>query len=166
MFCSHILLCNILTTILKPNFEEPLDTAKQLVEKHITLYFGPQSLHIRDHFRKSVRPEYRILGKNGFLADSWDHFDNLSRYDVFKGTHAQVGTMLAKYELKMGKWHKSKETVTGTNPYGGFLSNKKWHLNEVNHKHLLLALQFWLDVDNCYTLCFRNWQNICFIFSK
>ena len=102
------------------------------MEKHITLYFGPQSLHIRDHFRKSVRPEYRILGKNGFLADSWDHFDNLSRYDVFKGTHAQVGTMLAKYELKMGKWHKSKEAVTGTNPYGGFLSNKKWHLNEVN----------------------------------
>ena len=38
---SHILLCNLLTTILRPNFEEPLDTAKQLVEKNITLYGGP-----------------------------------------------------------------------------------------------------------------------------
>ena len=140
MFCSHILLCNILTTILKPNFEEPLDTAKQLVEKNITLYFGPQSHDLRNHFRKSRRPEYRILGENGFLADSWDHFDNLSRYDVFKGTHAQVGNMLLPKELKMGKWHKSKQIITGTHPYGGFLSNKKWHLNEVNHKHLPLAV--------------------------
>ena len=70
--------------------------------------------------------------------------------------------MLLPKELKMGKWHRSKETVSGTNPYGGFLSNKKWHLNEVHfHKHLPLWLRFWLN-GFCfkYIRCFRIWQNI------
>lgn len=42
-YFSHIVLCNILNTILKPNFEAPLDTAKQLVEKNIILYKSPGS---------------------------------------------------------------------------------------------------------------------------
>ena len=75
------------------------------MEKNIILYFGPQSKDRRNHFLNSARPEYRILGKNSILTDSWDHFHNMSRFDVFKGTHAQMGNMLTQKELKMGTWH-------------------------------------------------------------
>ena len=34
-------------------------------------------------------------------------------------------------ELAMGRWYRSKEKVAGMNPFGGYLSSKKWHLNEV-----------------------------------
>ena len=34
----HCLLCNILTTMLKPNFEDPINSAKQIIENNITLF--------------------------------------------------------------------------------------------------------------------------------
>ena len=35
-------------------------------------------------------------------------------------------------EINSGRgWHRSKEKVAGDHPYGGYLTNKKWHLNEV-----------------------------------
>ena len=143
MFCRHILLCNLLTTILRPNFEEPLDTAKQLVEKNISLYDGPGTEMWKQFFLESSIPEYNKLGETFLIADDWDHFDNISKHDVIgAGTHAQLAGGLTLYELDMGKkhhpegngsygWYRSKEKVSGKNSYAGYLTNKKWHLNEV-----------------------------------
>ena len=40
----------------------------------------------------------------------------------------------------MGRWYRSKEKLVGhNNQYAGYLTNKKWHLNEVqdfSFKHL------------------------------
>ena len=75
---------------------------------------------------------YNILGDNFLIANSWDHFDNISKHHVIDaGTHAQMTSLLLPFEQKMGRWHRSKENVAGNFPYGGYLTNKKWHLNEV-----------------------------------
>ena len=132
-FCSHILLCNILTVILRPNFEEPLDTAKQLVEQNITLYMPPAYDIWIQFLLQSPVPEYNILGENMIIADDWGHFDNISKYDVLgTGTHAMMIAYLLPYELDMGRWYRSKEIVAGKYNYGPpYLTNKKWYLNEV-----------------------------------
>ena len=129
---SHILLCNLLTTILRPNFEEPLDTAKQLVEKNITLYDGPSYEIWKQFLLESPIPEYNILGETYLIADDWDHFDNITLHDAIgAGTHAQMVGSIYGLSLSMGRWYRSKEKVAGKYPYGGYLTNKKWHLNEV-----------------------------------
>ena len=131
--CSHILLCNILTVILRPNFEEPLDTAKQLVEQNITLYNGPEAAHgiWKQFLLESSKPEYNILGQNTIFADDWDHYNNITKHDVIgAGTHVTMTVHLMPYELAMGRWHRSKEKLAGDQPYAGYLTNKKWHLNE------------------------------------
>ena len=126
------MLCNLLTTILKPNFEEPLDTAKQLVDKNITLYNQPWGDIWKQFLLESPIPEYNILGGTYIIADDWDHFDNISKHDVIgAGTHAQMVDYLTLHELSLGNWHRSEEKLAGTYPYGGYLTNKKWHLNEV-----------------------------------
>ena len=127
------MLCNLLTTILKPSFEEPLDTAKQLVDKNITLYNTPGSEIWKQFLLESSIPEYNILGETFLAPDDWDHYDNITEYYVMgKGTHATMAADLAPYELSMGRWYRSNEKVAGKYPYGGYLTNKKWHLNEVN----------------------------------
>ena len=127
---SHILLCNILTTILRPNFEDPLDTAKQLVEKNITLYDIAQIW--KQFLLESPIKEYKILGKNMIIANDYDHFDYISKnYVIREGTHAYMGGSLLPFELAMGRWYRSQEKVAGDYPFGGYLTNKKWHLNEV-----------------------------------
>ena len=130
---SHILLCNLLSTILRPNFEEPLDTAKQLVEKNFTLYGGPGTEFWKSFLMESSIPEYNILGETYLIADDWDHFDNnITEHDVIgAGTHAYMIGYLSGWEMSLGRWYRSKEKVAGKNPYAGYLTNKKWHLNEV-----------------------------------
>ena len=140
-FCSHILLCNILTTILRPNFEEPLNTAKQLVDQNITIYMFPYAEGWTKFMQESETPEYRILAKNMIIADDYDHFDNMSKYDVMgNGTHAKLDIYVAPYEQDMGRWYRSKEMLE-VEPfdYYGFLSNKKWHLKEVITSQITLS---------------------------
>ena len=116
---------------MRPNLEELLETAKQLVEQNITLYTGPGDEGSKHFLLESSIPEYIILGENMIIADDWDHFKNITKHKLIgAGTHAQMVGLLWKSELALGKWHRSKERVTGDNPYAGYLLNKKWHLNE------------------------------------
>ena len=120
---------------MRPNFEEPLDTAKQLVDQNITIYMYPDAVLWREFMLESPIPEYGILAKNLIIADNWDHFFNMSEYDVMgNGTHAQIGPYLEPYELDMGRWHRSKEKFE-VDPFFVFLCNKKWHLKEVITSH-------------------------------
>ena len=129
---------------MRPNFEEPLDTAKQLVEQNITLYRPPGSYLWKQFLLESSIPEYNILGETMIIADDWDHYENIIKHDVIgAGTHAQMVGSLSSYELAMGKWYRSKEKVSGHYPYSGYLTNKKWHLNEVlSFKQFVHALIF------------------------
>ena len=132
----------MLTVILRPNFDY-LDTAKQLEEKKITPYFMPGFGTTRQWLLDSPILEYRILGENTIIADDWDHMDNITAHDVMgAGTHAQMTHFVAGYERELGDeyhpegrgWYRSKEKVSGFSPYAGYLTNKKWHLNEVLSK--------------------------------
>ena len=84
-----------------------------------------------------------------------DHFNNITAHDVIvAGTHAQMAGGLDPYELDLGKkhhpegngtygWYRSKEMVAGLYPYGGYLTNKKWHLNEVmSIQYVLINFDF------------------------
>ena len=117
---------------MRPNFEEPLDTAKQLVERNITLYDGPGYQIWKQFLSESPTPEYNKLAENMIFADDWDHFYQISEHDVIgNGTHALMVSYLSAKLENLGNWYRSKEKVAGRNPYGGYLTNKKWHLNEV-----------------------------------
>ena len=65
---------------MRPNFEDPLDTAKQLVEKNITLYFEPEGEIWKQFLLESSIPEYNKLGENMIIADDEDHFDYIIRH--------------------------------------------------------------------------------------
>ena len=132
---SHILLCNLLTTLLRPNFEEPLDTAKQLVEKNITLYDGPGFEIWKQFLLESPISEYNKLGDIYLLADDWDHFSNLSKLVISTGKYALMTGGIYEAETSLGRWYRSEEKVAGKYPYGGYLTTKKWHLNEVMPQH-------------------------------
>ena len=128
---SHILLCNVLTTILRPNFGEPVDTVKQLVERNITLFLAPYSESWKTTMIESPIPYYKEMGENSYICKDWDECDNYAEFKVFEGTHAYLTPWLYRYELDFGRWWRSKDQFVQT-PFYGFLSNKKFHLREVN----------------------------------
>ena len=94
------MLCNLLSTILRPNFEEPLDTAKQLVEKNIILYDLPGEEIWKQFLLDSSNPIYNKLGETMIMADDWDHYYSLIEHDVIgAGTHAYMIGYLQPWHL-------------------------------------------------------------------
>ena len=52
-----------------------------------------------------------------------------------EGKYAQMAGYLSWWELSLGKWWRSTIKVDGKYPYGGYLSDKKWYLNEVRNNN-------------------------------
>ena len=121
--------------MLRPNFEDPLDTAEQLVEQNITLFYIPGGEIWKQQLMKSPNLFYQTLGKAMIIPQNWDEFDYLNEFSLMvEGTHAQLSDALLPYEEELGIWHRSTEKVSGKYPFGGYLSRINWHLNEVNNK--------------------------------
>ena len=120
-----------MTTILRPKFEEPLNTAQQLVDNNITMFGYPHAYH-PDVFNASEDPALKKLAETYHITDTWYEYYNDFEYHIHeKGTHANVYSYLQPHELKMGKWWRSTEHIPGIYPYFGYITRVNWYLNEV-----------------------------------
>ena len=78
---SHIILCNLLTTILRPNFDDPLDTAQQLVENNIILFSSPYvSQSWKQKLAESSITAYNKLSENFAIPVDWADYWLYSQY--------------------------------------------------------------------------------------
>ena len=145
---------------MKPNFESPVHTAKDLVERDITLYVWPNGLFWRQILSQSDNPEYRKIAESMIITKSYDQFDAMTKNEMLsRGTHAMMVSSMAPHELAWatevdddqgvtivsteymtqkgeykynhGRGYYRGEMVDGIIPGGGYLTHKKWHLNEV-----------------------------------
>ena len=108
------------------------------------LYFGPGSEIWKQFLLEHYIPEYRILGENTIIADDWDHLDDMiKQYVIGAGTGALMTSYLNPLELSFGDnekinkgrgWYRSEENPMPGDHLAGWLTNKKWHLNEVKTK--------------------------------
>ena len=127
-------------TIFKPRFEDPFDSARQLIENNITLINIHGGQFWRQFLANSPIPEYQTLEKSlkpttSALGYSW----KIRNEVIGKGTHAlmlhDLPTIGKKNKLWWSKsprkWWRG-DLVLGNYPYGGYLSDKKWHLNEAS----------------------------------
>ena len=118
--------------MLRPNFEDPFDTAQQLVDNNITLYDVPGAEIRKQFLANSPIPSYNKLAETMIFTNSWaEYFQYAEQNVIGNGTHAKMAFKVYPLELQYGTWHRSQERVSGNNPFGGYVSNKKWYLNEV-----------------------------------
>ena len=118
--------------MLRPNFEDPMDTAQDLIDNDITLYMVPGGYIWKHFLAQSSVPAYNKLAETMIITNDWEEFEFYTEHFLIGyGTHAKISSLVRAEELAMGKWWRSQERVSGRIPYGGYLSNKKWSLNEV-----------------------------------
>ena len=141
---------------MKPNFEPFAHTARDLVERDITLYETPTSQNRRQGMFKSSKEDYRKIGETLFITESYEQYNNMTKNELLShGTHAMMRPYMMKYELTwateydhdQGKYKYNKgrgfyrgEKVSGLLSGGGYLTNKKWHLNEVENEEKMSSL--------------------------
>ena len=66
-FLLHILECNYLTTILKPVYEKPIDTAEDIIERGITIIDFPGRESMVETLKRSPFPLTRALAENTYV---------------------------------------------------------------------------------------------------
>ena len=135
-FILHFLLSNYLTVILRPSFEEPVETAGDLVKRNITPFTGPSGVQSWTNlFSSSPNPDYQALSGKIIFAKYCEGCDDCEYCELVKearttGKFAQIATF-PEYREDPKKWYRSKEPISGYNPFSHTLYNKKWPLKEV-----------------------------------
>ena len=132
-FILHFLLSNYLTVLLRPSYEEPVETAADLIKRDITPFYQPGGEIHRQFFAASSDPIYQEISRRLVIAKDWDEYDDMVSKVTSSGLFAQIGTEPGwpTPEEKFKDWYRSSETIAGDNPYAGHLANKKWPLKKV-----------------------------------
>ena len=130
-FILHFLLCNWLTVLLTPSYEEPVETAKDLIQRGITPFLSPGSEIWGQFFAASNDTNYQEISSRLIIAKDWDEYDDMVRKVTSTGMFADIGTLPYVWPEEYEDWYRSTETIPGTFAFGVHLSNKKWPLKKV-----------------------------------
>ena len=103
-----------------------------MIENNITLINIHGGQYWRQFLANSPIPEYQTLSNRLKITKDWDEYDHLTEHGIIgNGTHAQMSYALEPREKSLGRWWKGN-LVQGDYPYAGYLSDKKWDLNEAS----------------------------------
>ena len=139
---------------MNPNFESPAHTARDLLERNITVYHTPHAHMWKQWLSGSSNPDYKKLGETMLITKFAGQFNAMTRNELLsQGIVAQMISHMSVAEIQMSqdqtvnddyqgkyKWNFGRgyyrgEKVDGMIPGGGHLTKKKWHLNEVDIQH-------------------------------
>ena len=133
-FILHFLLSNYLTVLLRPSFEEPVETAADLLKRDITPFYAPGGEMFKQIFASSPDPVYRELSKKLVIAKDWgDYYDMVDKV-ISTGLFADMAPEPDPWhvpEEEYKDWYKSSEIIPGFNAYSLHLLDKKWPLQKV-----------------------------------
>ena len=130
-FILHFLLCNYLTVLLKPRYEEPVETTQDVIKRNITPFYTPDGAMFRQFFAASNDTNYQEISRRLIIPKDWDEFFGMMSKVTSTGMYALPHTIPWRVpEEEFKDWYMSTETIA-INPYVGHLSNKKWPLKKV-----------------------------------
>ena len=133
-FILHFLLANYLTVLLRPSYEEPVETTADVVNRDIIPFLWPGADIFIQFFAASSDPNYQEVSRRFVVAKDWDEYYELVSKMISTGLYAEIGTapdpvVVSEEEYK--DWYRSSETIAGKYLYPGHLLNKKWPFKKV-----------------------------------
>ena len=126
--------------MLKPNFEDPIDTGAQIIEKNLEPVTVAGGHMFQYMFSIHHDPNYRKIAKRMYIPSSLEDYYNKSKLIMEKGTAIKLISAIQPIQKRMGKWYKSKKKVPipmmDIEPLLGYISRKKWKYNEESVKNI------------------------------
>ena len=131
-FILHFLLSNYLTVLLRPSYEEPVETSADLIKRNIIPFTIPGGNIWRQFFAASPDQNYQLISQRLLITKDWDEYADMVGKVTSTGMYADMGPwpwIVPEEDFK--EWYRSTETFSGVLPFGLHLSNKKWPLKKV-----------------------------------
>ena len=123
--------------------------ARDWIERNITLFMLPWGEPWRQRLAQSGDPDYIEISKTMYTSPDWVIAARMYMVEMLvDGTHGTLGAhftqisldwaaeydhVKGKYVRNFGRGYHWGERLRGHNPQTGYLTNRKWHLNEVNN---------------------------------
>ena len=120
-----------MTVLLRPRYEEPVETAKDLIKRDITPFHQPGGEIYIQFFAALQDPIYQEISRRLVIAKDWEEYDDMASKVISTGMYAQIGTEPYAWPEDYKYWYRSTETIAGDYPYEIHLTNKKWPLKKV-----------------------------------
>ena len=137
-FLSHALVCDILEVMMRPNFDSPVHSLAEILERNMSLIMFPGSYGFKTFFEQASNPELRKIAETMIITKSWDDYHYLTKHGLLRnGTHAFMRAEIQNRhrvwgrEFNYGRGFYRGEREDSINPYSGYFSNRTWALNEV-----------------------------------
>ena len=144
---------NFLTVLLRPQYEKPVNSAKDIIDRGMIPFVQDTGYFFKDHLLRSPNPLYQKLGEIMVVPKDFRDYLKMLVDDIQgANTHVYLGVLMDyEYEFggyNQGDYHTSKDSLKGLSPYGGNILNKKWEYSDAYNHHLLLYHQvsiFWAE---------------------
>ena len=141
-FLLHMFEANYLTMLLT-NYEKPIDTAQDALDRELTLIKYPGLVSSVEIYKSSPFNITRTLAERTIACKDWDECDGkpfgtgLIMKAVETGSSVlEAGILWADY-FDYGKWYLSKGKKAGDSPFASYLLNKKWTMEEEFNNHMM-----------------------------
>ena len=153
----HCFECNFLATLIKTNYEMPIDTAEDILGRGFSILTvirregiveAMKSSHskiTRDLAEATIIPKvlinisiFQSLINYHFLIKYWDDWIREAKTLIFgsPSTAVAVQSYLLDFQLAQGHWYRSRGIQSGDFLFGLNMLNKKWTLEEEYNRHL------------------------------
>ena len=144
-FILHFLLSNYLTVLLRPSYEKPVDTTKDMIERGITPFHNSEVF--RQMMAASPNPNMQELARRLITSKNSTFKNNAASIKAVvaaklewnrkiqsTGKYALLSTfpMYIRIPEDFKYWYRSSETLQFFRPYAVALANKKWPLKKVD----------------------------------
>ena len=84
---------------MRPNFQTPVDTVEQLVERGIRVYEQPGGEYWQQLFQSSPSEAYQKMGATMYFTPTYDIFSNLTLVLAEEGGWCQIAPYMLEYEI-------------------------------------------------------------------
>ena len=159
----ELFLGNLISSLMRiPQFEDPIDTVKDLVDQNITIFSDRRMFqNLKEKFKNAHSTDWLQLSETmvettpcgGLYATpkSCAEFnksnENYIKYKVHGNkTHAFIQGYLTSMNFEVihreKNWWRSEKVFTDSSPYGGVMTSRNWILNEVKDITLFYYINY------------------------
>ena len=105
----YAFLANFRTMLLMPQYEAPIDSAQDVLDRRMLPFVDDGGEYYRDHLLQSSNTVYQQLGKITIIPKDWDTLIQMTKQNILvENTHVYLGGALT-YE----GFHVSNEVLEG-----------------------------------------------------
>ena len=148
LFSSWAYTGPVLSCILRNNFDDPVDTAQDIINLNMTLFYLPGGEMWKQWLAEHNNTDYNKLAVTMIIPETWNEWENmLEQRLLVNRTYVFMNSYVTPSQISQGQplfkpglsprmshkggevWYRSQERVDNF-PYFGYLSRQDWRYNE------------------------------------